>query len=110
MKRLQMQTFRRNNVDISPLQFNAGLSQQTGSPIREKTLKIKEFISWATCFAVISGLTGLLKYLKVGITMDVITSALFYLSLAGLIYFIARIIMLSRSRIQVHSKNLHELN
>ena len=105
-----MQTFRRNNVDISPLQFNAGFSQQTGSPIREKTLKIKEFISWATCFAVISGLTGLLKYLKVGITMDTVTSALFYLSLAGLIYFIARIIMLSKSRIQIHSNNLHELN
>lgn len=105
-----MQTFRRNNVDISPLQFNAGFSQQPVSPIREKTLKIREFTSWAVCFAIIFSLTGLLKYLKVGITMDAITSTLFYLSLAGLIYFIARIVMLSKSRIRIHSNNLHELN
>ena len=105
-----MQTFRRNNVDISPVQFNSGFSQQTVPPIREKTLKIKEFISWAACFAVISGLTGLLKYLKVGITMDTVTSVLFYLSLAGLVYFITRIILLSRTQVQIHASNLHELN
>ena len=105
-----MQTFRRNNVDISPVQFNSGFSQQPISPIREKTLKIKEFMSWSACFAVIAGLTGLLKYLKVGITMDTITSILFYLSLAGLIYFVIRIVRLSRSQVQIHSNNLHELN
>jgi hypothetical protein len=105
-----MQTFRRNNVDISPVQFNSGFSQQPVPPVREKTLKIKEFISWAACFAVVSGLTGLLKYLKVGVTMDTITSSLFYLSLAGMIYFIARIVILSRSQVQIHSNNLHELN
>ena len=105
-----MQTFRRNNVDISPVQFNAGFSQQPIPPVREKRLRIKEFISWAACFAVVAGLTGLLKYLKVGITMDTVTSSLFYLSLAGLVYFVARIIILSRSRVQIHSGNLHELN
>ncbi len=105
-----MQTFRRNNVDISPVQFNAGFSQQPVPPIREKALKIKEFISWAACFAVISGLTGLLKYLKVGVTMDSVTSSLFYLSLAALIYFVTRIVMLSRTQVKIHSKNLHELN
>ena len=105
-----MQTFRRNNVDITPVQFNAGFSQQPISPIREKTLKIKEFISWAACFAVVAGLTGLLKFLKVGITMDTVTSVLFYLSLGGLIYFITRIVMLSRKQVHIHSGNLHELN
>ncbi|HEY2348407.1 MAG TPA: hypothetical protein VGH64_05300, partial [Puia sp.] len=65
---------------------------------------------WSVCFAVVCGLTGLLKYLKVGVTMDTITSALFYLSLAGLIYFITRIIMMSKSPVQLHSTNLHELN
>ena len=105
-----MQTFRRNNVDISPVQFNAGFSQQPIPPVREKKLKIKEFISWAACFAVISGLTGLMKFLKVGITMDTVTSALFYLSLAAMIYFITRIVILSRSQVQIHSRNLHELN
>ena len=110
METLQMQTFRRNNVDISPVQFNAGFSQQSVPPVREKSLKIKEFISWAACFAVIAGLTGLLKYLQVGITMDAVTSLLFYLSLAGFLYFIARIVILSRSRVQIHSGNRHELN
>ena len=105
-----MQTFRRNNVDISPVQFNSGFSQQPVPPIKEKTLKIKEFISWAACFAVVSGLTGLLKFLKVGVTMDTVTSILFYLSLAGMIYFITRIVVLSRSQVQIHSNNLHELN
>ena len=105
-----MQTFRRNNVDISPVQFNAGFSQQPISPIREKSLKIREFLSWTACFAVISGITGLLKFLKVGITMDTVTSALFYLSLAGMIYFIIRIVRLSRTQVQIHSSNLHELN
>jgi hypothetical protein len=110
METLQMQTFRRNNVDISPVQFNSGFSQQPVPPIREKKLKIREFISWAACFAVISGLTGLLKYLKVGVTMDSITSSLFYLSLAGLIYFVTRIVRLSRTQVKIHSSNLHELN
>jgi hypothetical protein len=105
-----MQTFRRNNVDISPVQFNSGFSQQPVPPIRAKRLKIKEFISWAACFAVISGLTGLLKYLKVGVTMDTVTSILFYLSLGALIYFVTRIIMLSRTQVQIHANNLHELN
>ena len=105
-----MQTFRRNNVDISPVQFNAGFSPQPIPPVREKTLKIKEFISWAACFGIISGLTGLLKYLKVGVIMDPITSSLFYLSLAALIYFVTRIIMLSRTQVKIHSNNLHELN
>ena len=105
-----MQTFRRNNVDISPVQFNAGFSQHPIPPVREKKLKIKEFISWSACFAVIAGLTGLLKFLKVGITMDTVTSSLFYLSLAGMIYFITRIVLLSRSQVQIHSNKLHALN
>jgi hypothetical protein len=105
-----MQTFRRNNVDISPVQFNSGFSRQSAQPVREKALRIREFISWAVCFAIVSGLTGLIKYLKVGITMDTVTSTLFYLSLAGLIYFVTRIVILSRSQVQIHSANLHELN
>jgi hypothetical protein len=110
METLQMQTFRKNNVDISPIQFPSGLSQSPNIPSREKRLKIREFISWAACFAVICGLTGMLKFLKIGITMDSVTSALFYLSLAGLIYFVTRIVMMSKSRIQMHSSHLPELN
>ena len=42
--------------------------------------------------------------------MDPITSSLFYLSLAALIYFVARIVMLSRTQVKIHSNNLHKLN
>ena len=105
-----MQTFHKNDVDISPIRFNSGLPQQANSSDTEKRLKIREFISWSACFAIICGLTGLLKFLKVGITMDTVTSVLFYLSLAGLIYFVARIIMMSKSPVQLHARNLHELN
>jgi hypothetical protein len=110
METLQMQTFRKNDVDRSLIQFHPGLSQLPDSLNREKRLKIREFISWSACFAVIGGLTGLLKYLKIGITMDSVTSVLFYLSIAGLIYFITRIVMISKSRVQVHSNHLPELN
>jgi len=106
-----MQTFHKNDVDRSPIRFNSGFSPSTHSQKSEKRLKIREFLSWAACFAIIGGLTGLLKYLKIGITMDAVTSALFYLSLAGLTYFIARIIiLLSKRPVQLHSGNLHELN
>jgi hypothetical protein len=75
-------------------------------------LKIREFISWAVCFAVVTALTGLLKYLKVGITMDAVTSALFYLSLFGVTFFVYRIIVLSTSKTRVHldGNKFHELN
>jgi|SRR5450432_4109479 hypothetical protein len=105
-----MQTIRKNAIDISPVQFGSGFSQSPVSPDQEKRLKISEFTSWSVCFAVVCGLTGLLKLLKVGITMDTVTSILFYLSLAGLIYFVTRIIMISKNTVSLHADNLHELN
>ena len=105
-----MPTFRRNAIDISPARFSSGFSQAPVSPNQEKRLKIREFISWSVCFAIVTALTGLLKFLKVGITMDTVTSILFYLSLAGLIYFVTRIILLSKNPVHLPSRNLHELN
>jgi hypothetical protein len=75
-----------------------------------KALKIREFISWSVCFAIVSGLTGLILFLKVGVTMETVTASLFYLSLAGLIYFISRIILLSRNPSPVSHSAAHELN
>lgn len=75
-----------------------------------KKLKIKEFISWAVCFAVISGLTGLMKYMKVGVTMDSVTNVMFYGSLAGFIYFVLKIIRISKIPVQMHSGSAHALN
>jgi predicted membrane channel-forming protein YqfA (hemolysin III family) len=105
-----MQTVREKAIDTSPAQFGSGLSQSPSSHDQEKRLKIREFISWSVCFAVVCGLTGLLKILQIGVTMNTVTSALFYLSLGGLIYFVTRIILISRNPVRLHANNLHELN
>jgi hypothetical protein len=106
-----MQTLReQGRIGISNSVFQAGQSQPGASSNPGNRLKIKEFTSWAVCFAIITVLTGLLKYLKVGITMDSITSVLFYSSLFALAYFIYRIISLSRSPVQAEGNIHHELN
>ena len=106
-----MQTIReQKSIDISPAGLRSSLSQAPVTTNQVKRLKIREFISWSVCFAVISGLTGLLKILKVGVTMDTVNSILFFGSLAGLIYFISRIISLSRNPLPLNSNSLHELN
>jgi hypothetical protein len=61
-------------------------------------LKMRESISWAICFAVVAGITGALLLYKIGITMSLITSILFYFSLLGFVAFVARAIRLFRSR------------
>ncbi len=104
-----MQTVRKQNMK-SP-GFSSSISNIPVSENQAKRLKIREFISWAACFAVITGLTGMLKILKVGITMDSVTSWMFYLSIVGLVYFIFRIISISRNPVQMMERNqIHELN
>jgi hypothetical protein len=105
-----MQTVRGQKIiDVSATGFRTSPSQ---SPVsnQENTLKIREFISWSVCFAVVAGLTGLLMYLNVGVTMESVTSILFYLSLAGLIYFVSKIILTSRKPVPMNTRTLHELN
>jgi hypothetical protein len=75
-----------------------------------KKLKIKEFISWSVCFAVISVLTGLMKFMKVGVTMDSVTSIMFYGSLVGFIYFMLKIIQISKNPVQLPVRPRHGLN
>lgn len=84
---------------------NAGFSEN-----HINKLKIREFISWSVCFAIITLLTGLLKFLKVGVTMETVTSTLFYTSLITLVYFIYRIFSLSRHSVHVKHRDYHELN
>lgn len=106
-----MQTIReQKSIDNPASRFKSSLSAFPISSDQTKKLKIKEFISWSACFALIFGLTGLMKLLKLGVTMDSVTSILFYLSLAGLVYFIRKIILIFRNPIQVNTKVLHELN
>ncbi len=75
-----------------------------------KQLKIKEFISWSVCLGILTVITGLLKFLKIGVTMDTVTSGLFYLSLGGLTWLIYGIYKLSKDQIQTNKVSGHELN
>src|ERR1700719_4015807 len=104
-----MQTVRGQRIiDVSGAGFRTSPSQSQVSN-QENTLKIREFISWSVCFAVVAGLTGLLMYLNVGVTMESVTSILFYSSLAGLIYFVSKIILTPRKPVQMAHPR-HELN
>ena len=97
-------------VNISTSGLKSFISPLPDSTNSSKRLKIREFISWSVCFAVICLLTGLLLILKVGITMESITASLFFLSLGGLIYFSYRILVLSKKPVLFDSSVPHELN
>jgi hypothetical protein len=93
---------------------SSGLSpsySKTSSPENQVIkLKIREFIAWLVCFSVITSLTGLMKFLKLAVTVESITTTLFYLSIFAVAYFIYRIVSLSRNPVQLKSETLHELN
>ncbi len=106
-----MQTVReQQTIDISPVRHNSPMIPAPVSPDQVKKLKIREFISWSVCFAVITALTGLMKVLKVGVTMDTVTSILFFLSLCGLIFLISRIVSLSRNPVPSNPRSRNDLN
>ncbi len=107
---MQMVPEQANRVNISTPGLKPFISPVPDSSSHSKRLKIREFMSWSVCFAVISVLTGLLMILKVGITMETITDSLFFLSLGGLIYFIYRIIVLSKKPVLFDASVPHELN
>jgi hypothetical protein len=89
---------------VTPFSQNPGGSEQS------TRLKIKDFRSWSICFAVIAAITGTMKWMSLAVTMEAITSGLFYLSMAGLIYFIFRILALSGTPAQKNLLTRHELN
>jgi hypothetical protein len=106
-----MQTIREPKTnDISPTRVISSNTTVQLSANQTKKLKIREYISWSVCFVIISGLTGLMKLLKIGVTMDSVTSILFFLSLGGLTYFISKIYLFSRNPVRTNSKILQELN
>jgi hypothetical protein len=76
----------------------------------DKKLQIRESISWSICFALVAGLTGALLVYKIGVTMSAVTSVLFYFSLLGLAAFVARIIVLLRSRVMIPHAKAQQLN
>jgi hypothetical protein len=97
-------------IDISPNGFSSSFPRIPDPKNQIKRLKIGEFKSWSVCFGIICALTGLIMYLKVGVTMESVTSTLFFLSLAGLIYSIYKIALISKNPAQVSTNALHELN
>jgi hypothetical protein len=106
-----MQTIREQKMaDKLPVRLTSTYSTDQNLLIQVKNAKIREYKSWSACFAIISGLTGLMKWLKIGITMDSINSILFFSSIAGLIYFVSRIYLLLKNPARSGSKSLHELN
>ena len=97
-------------VAISPSSFISGSSEVPPSSSQLKRLKTREFISWGVCFGVVTLLTGLMKLLRVGITMEPITSIFFYLSIAGLVYFMSKAIRLSKAAPPAQSPDLARMN
>jgi hypothetical protein len=88
----------------SPASLNSLPAKPTKSLIRN------ENISWLICFGIVSILTGMLKFLKVGITMDTITSVFFYISLIGVFYFFYKILSASKINPQKSAGSFHGLN
>jgi hypothetical protein len=106
-----MQTIREGKIEdihISAFKSLASYNPSLANP--EKRLKQREYISWSICFGIISFLTGLLKFLKVGVTMDSVTSILFYLSLVGVFYFVYKSFSLSKNNLRGNSNTFHGLN
>lgn len=96
------------NIGLSA--FNGIVSPAAVMANQAKKLKIREYISWSACFGVIFILTGLLKFLKVGVAMDMVTSAFFYLSILGLSCFVYKIISFPKSYVEKETADFHNLN
>jgi hypothetical protein len=75
-----------------------------------KSLIQNENISWFICFVIVSFLTGMLKFLKVGVTMDSVTSVIFYFSLIGVLYFLYKILFTPKVNPPKNTGHLHSLN
>jgi len=75
-----------------------------------KILTKNENISWLVCFGIVSFLTGMLKFLKVGVTMDTITSVFFYTSLVGVFYFLFKIFSAPKISSRENDGSFHGLN
>lgn len=96
-------------IDIS----QPGKAMFTPPPISispEKRVQFRDSISWLICFAIVAGITGALLIYKIGVTMSNVTSILFYFSLAGLVFFTVKAILLFRSRDGISHTKSPQLN
>jgi hypothetical protein len=76
----------------------------------EKSFIKNENISWLICFGIVCFLTGMLKFLKVGVTMDTVTSVFFYVSLIGMFYFLYKIFSAPKISPRENADVFHSLN
>lgn len=98
-------------IDISQNGYAATNAWRVPDPIGQiRSLKISEYISWSVSFGIICLLTGFLKFLKLGVTMEPVTSIFFFLSLFGLIYSISKTIKLNKAPLSRDGRVHHELN
>jgi hypothetical protein len=94
-----MESLAKTARPTSLVRSSKGTVESKSDPIAsDNRLKIREYISWSLCFAVVAGITGALLIYKIGVTMSVITSILFYFSLLGFIAFIAKAILSAKPR------------
>lgn len=108
-----MQTTREQiRKTVSTADFRPSLTpaQALVSENPEKRVKMNEYKSWSVCFSVIVLLTGLLKVLKLGVTMETLNSLLFYGSLGALAFMIYRVRSLSKGATPFKIKGQHDLN
>jgi hypothetical protein len=88
----------------SPASLNSLPAKPSKSSIRN------ENISWLICFGIVSILTGMLKFLKVGVTMDTVTSVFFYISLLGVFYFFYKLLSAPKISSRENTGSFHGLN
>jgi hypothetical protein len=95
--KMEQQSQEARIVDIS--QSGKSLFKSVPTPSAStKRLQIRESVSWSICFAIVAAITGALLIYKIGVTMSVVTFIMFYFSLAGVAFFIAKLIRLYRSK------------
>ena len=92
-----------HSIGRAPSSFQAAITPETVRPGSKNGLKTSEFISWAVCFAILFLITGLIKWLGLETTMDFVTNFLFFVSLAGTVYFIFRALSISRKALEITS-------
>ncbi|HSZ31749.1 MAG TPA: hypothetical protein VK772_00485 [Puia sp.] len=95
-------------IRTSAFKSPASLNSFAAKP--SKSLIKNENISWLICFGIVSFLTGMLKFLKLGVTMDTVTSVFFYVSSIGVFYFLYKIFSAPKTSPAKNAGSFHSLN
>jgi hypothetical protein len=106
-----MQILREEKIgEIRASAFKSPASLNSFPAKPAKSLIKNENIAWLICFGIVSFLTGMLKFLKVGVTMDTVTSVFFYISLIGVFYFLYKLFSAPKNNHRENTGPFHSLN